>query len=229
MRRGGAVQEGETLVVLPAYNEGGVLSETLEKLRESVKADLLVVDDGSSDDTADIARAAGARVVSHAVNLGLGAALSTGLEVARREGYERMVTFDADGQHSPEDIGRLLEELGGCDVVIGVRTVHGERMPLVKKIGNHILNILTAVVFQTYCRDSQSGLRAFNRKAIESLELKANRYEVSSEILYEAGRNGLTVGEVPVDAIYTEHSMSNGTGVKDGFKILWRMLLHRGR
>ena len=216
----------KTLVVLPAYNESTVLAETLEKLRACTDSCILVVDDGSVDDTSKVAGKAGVRVVKHVINLGLGAALETGFEVARREGFDRLITFDADGQHNPVDVCRIVDALDGFDVVIGVRELHTERMPFVKKVGNYVLNILTAALFGVYSRDSQSGLRAFNRRAIESISVKANRYEVSSEILYEAVRNGLTIKEVLVDVIYTDHSMGRGTGVVDGFKILWRMILH---
>jgi len=218
----------KTLIVLPAYNEANVIAQTLGGLRAVTDADILVVDDGSCDRTAEAAsRCGGVMVVKHAINLGLGAALETGFEAARRGGYERLVTFDADGQHKPSDVERILEALGGSDVVIGVRTVHYERMPFLKKAGNLILNVLTWLVFGVYSNDTQSGLRAFNRKAIESIRLKANRYEVSSEVLYEAARGGLRVAEVPVEVIYTKRSRSRGTGVADGFKILWRMILHR--
>jgi len=216
----------KTLIVLPAYNESKVLAETLKKLRASTDASVLVVDDGSTDRTGEIALKSGARVARHVVNLGLGAAIETGLEIARREGYDTLVTFDADGQHNPADIEKLTKAISGSDVAIGVRKVHSERMPLIKRIGNQTLNLLTGLVFGVYSTDSQSGLRAFNRKAIKSVRLKANRYEVSSEILYEAKVNGLRIKEVPVETIYTEHSISRGTGVLDGFKILWRMILH---
>jgi len=216
----------KTLVVLPAYNEAPVLSMTLRSLRKSMKADILVVDDGSCDETAKLAVMRGVYVARHVVNLGLGAALETGFEAGRRGGYDQLVTFDADGQHSPKDVSKLLEGLSGFDVVIGVRGVHPERMPALKKVGNFFLNVLTGIIFGVYCRDSQSGLRAFNRRAIECIHLKANRYEVSSEILYEARRHGLRIREVPVEVIYTKHSRGRGTGVFDGFKILWRMILH---
>ena len=214
------------MVVLPAYNESKVLAETLKNVRAGTDACILVVDDGSVDNTREVAEEAGARAVRHVINLGLGAAIETGLDVARREGFDRLVTFDADGQHNPDDLENILDALGDSDIVIGVREVHAERMPWVKKAGNLLLNILTALVFGVYSRDSQSGLRAFNRRAIELISVRANRYEVSSEILYEARRNKLTVKEVPVEAIYTEHSIGRGTGVIDGFKILWRMILH---
>jgi UDP-N-acetylglucosamine---dolichyl-phosphate N-acetylglucosaminyltransferase len=218
---------GKTLIVVPAYNEGKVISETLSGLRSIVDSDILVVDDGSVDGTGELAGKSGVRVVRHMVNLGLGAALETGFEAARRGGYDCVVTFDSDGQHNPGDIGRLLRGLESFDVVVGVREIAQERMPSLKRVGNLILNVLTGLVFGIFCRDSQSGLRAFNRKAIESIHLVARGYEVSSEILYEARRNGLAVGEVPVEAIYTEHSLSRGTGVFDGLRIFWRMMLHQ--
>ncbi|MFH1055888.1 MAG: glycosyltransferase family 2 protein [Candidatus Altiarchaeota archaeon] len=217
-----------TLIVMPAYNESLVLAETLKGLQACTEATILVVDDGSSDRTSKIAARCHVRVVRHMINLGLGAAIGTGVEVARREGFNRLVTFDADGQHNPEDVKKLLKALDSSDVAVGVREVHTDRMPLVKKIGNYALNILTLALFGVYSRDSQSGLRAFNRKAIESMKLRASRYEVSSEILYEAKRSGLRLSEVPVEVIYTKHSKSRGTGVLDGFKIVWHMVLHRG-
>ena len=218
----------KTLIVLPAYNEESVLAETLKALRVCTGADLLVVDDGSTDRTSEIAAGTvGAEVARHLINLGLGAALETGFEAGRRGGYDALVTFDSDGQHNPKDVGRLLERLKDADVVIGVRNVHLERMPALKKLGNALLNTLTGVIFGIWCRDTQSGLRAFNRRAIEAISLRANRYEVSSEILYEAKRNGLRIVEVPVEVIYTDHSKGRGTGMVDGFRILWRMVLHQ--
>jgi len=217
----------KTLIVLPAYNEAKVLSKTLTKLRKQAYTDLVVVDDGSGDSTAEIAQREGAKVLRHPINLGLGAALETGLEYARRKGYDQVVTFDADGQHNPKDISKLLKYLGEADVVIGVRVLNPEGMPAVKKLGNGLLNLLTGLIFGVYSKDSQSGLRAFNEKALDEVRVKANRYEVSSEILYEARRKGLKIVEVPVEVIYTKHSIANGTTVVDGFKILWRMLLHQ--
>jgi len=216
----------KTLVVLPAYNEADVISGTVSGLKEAVDADILVVDDGSGDGTGDAAVEAGARVVRHPVNLGLGAALETGFEAARQGGYERLVTFDSDGQHNPDDALKLLRELDGCDMVVGVRKVMFDRMPFAKKVGNAVLNMMTAFIFGVSSSDSQSGLRALNRRAFEAIHLRARGYECSSEILYEAKRAGLRITEVPVDVIYTEHSMRKGTGVSDGFRIFWRMILH---
>ncbi|MFC2162284.1 glycosyltransferase family 2 protein [Candidatus Altiarchaeota archaeon] len=216
----------KTLIMIPAYNESSTIGRVLDDLANQPYT-LLVVDDGSVDETTRKAREKGVRVVRHAINMGLGAAIATGLEVARREGFQVAITFDADGQHNPADIAKLLTELDSYDLVIGSRSICKKRMPFVKKVGNFMLNMMTLVFFGVRCTDSQSGLRAFNRKAIESIRVVSNRYEVSSEILYEARKKGLRIGEVPVEVIYTDYSVGKGTSLADGFKILWRIILHK--
>lgn len=141
------------------------------------------------------------------------------------------MTFDGDGQHNPRDARKVLEFLKSSklDLVVGVRCLQGDKMPWVKKVGNWFLNLWVNVFFGVKSGDSQSGLRAFNKKALDCIKVKTTRYEVSSEILLEAQQNGLRVGEVPVEVIYTNHSMSNGTGVMDGWDIFFRMLLHKFR
>ncbi len=214
------------LVVVPAYNEAPSIGRVLDDLSRKPYT-ILVIDDGSVDETERTVQEKGIRVIRHVVNVGLGAAIATGFEVARREDFDILITFDADGQHNPDDIDRLTKVLDDSDVVIGVRSVYKERMPYNKQIGNWFLNLLTYFIFGVMSKDSQSGLRAFNKKAINVINVKSNRYEVSSELLYEARQNDLTISEVPVEVIYTKHSIRNGTNIFDGFKILWRMLLHK--
>jgi UDP-N-acetylglucosamine---dolichyl-phosphate N-acetylglucosaminyltransferase len=219
----------KVLIVIPAYDEARILEKTVGEVRDLGVGDVLVVDDGSGDGTCDVARRLGVMCVRHEINLGLGAALETGFEVARRRGYDALVTFDADGQHNPQDVKKLLGRLGEADLIVGVRRIHFENMPPVKKLGNTLLNLLTFIFFGVYSSDSQSGLRVLSRRAFEGVRIRARRYEVSSEILYEAGRCGLRILEVPVEVIYTDYSIERGTGVSDGLGIFWRMLLHRRR
>jgi len=229
------------LVVVPAFNEGAVLGDVLDGLLSLKVGEVLVVDDGSSDNTFDVALGRGVRCVRHFMNLGLGGALATGLEVARMGGFEAAVTFDADGQHSPSDVIKILSRLskGDVDVVIGNRCIDGgfeagsgrKRQPLSKSFGNACLNWFNHLFFGVpYC-DSQSGLRAFNRKAIALLRVRSSRYAVSSEILLEVRENKLRLAEVPVEVIYTGHSIAKGTKVKHGFEIIADMFMHvlRGR
>ena len=144
--------------------------------------------------------------------MGLGAALRTGLETARKRNADRVITFDADGQHDPKAVRRLLEALDGEDLAIGVRQNLG--IPLHKRVGNFGLNFIT-YLFSGVFTDSQSGSRAFNRKALEKIKIKSNRYEVSSEIIIQARKHGLKVGEVPVKCFYTKYSQARGTTIID--------------
>jgi glycosyltransferase involved in cell wall biosynthesis len=232
-----------TLFVVPAHNEGNVLGGVLDDLKALKVGDVLVVDDGSSDNTCDVAVSGGVRCVRHFMNLGLGASIATGFEVARREGFDVVVTFDADGQHNPADVLKLLERLGrgDVDVVIGDRCLNNgngasygsvrKSQPLSKGFGNFCLNLINSLFFGApYC-DSQSGLRAFNRHAIELIKVRSNRYAVSSEILLEVKENKLRLAEVPVEVIYTAHSITKGTRVKHGVEIFIDMLARslRGR
>jgi glycosyltransferase involved in cell wall biosynthesis len=188
-----------------------------------------VVDDGSADQTAALARAAGALVVSHRINRGLGAALSTGLAAALTVGAETVVTFDADGQHRIEDLVRLVQPIvaGQADCALGCRTLSRQAMPKSRRLANWIGNALTWALFGLWVKDSQSGLRAFSRTAAERLDLRCQRMEVSSEIVKEIKRHGWRLAEVPIQAVYTDYSLSKGQGLVVGLKTAGRLLIRR--
>ena len=206
---------------MPAYNEERTIGNVLDALKREGYSKVIVVDDGSEDQTAEIARQKGAVVINHPKNMGLGAALRTGLRVAREQGADRAVTFDADGQHDPKAVRRLLEALDGGDLTIGVRQHFG--IPLHKRVGNFGLNFIT-YLFSGMFTDSQSGSRAFNRKALEKIKIRSNRYEVSSEIIVQAVKRGLKVGEAPVKCFYTRYTKARGTTIVSGFKIFCGLL-----
>jgi len=209
---------------MPAYNEERTIGGVLDILRQEGYSKVIVVDDGSRDRTAEIARSKGALVVSHPKNMGLGAALRTGLRVAREQGADRAVTFDADGQHDPKAVRRLLEALDGGDLVIGVRQHLG--IPLHKRLGNFALNLIT-YLFSGVLTDSQSGSRAFNRRALKAIRIRSDRYEVSSEIVIQAKRQGLRLKEVPVKCFYTKYSKARGTTIASGVRIFGGLLRQR--
>ena len=208
-------------IVMPAHNEERTIGRVLDSLKREGWYNIIVVNDGSRDRTAAIAKGKGAKVVNHPRNMGLGAALRTGLTTALRRGAERAVTFDADEQHDPKAVRRLLEALNGADLVIGVRRHVG--IPLHKRLGNFFLNYITCL-FSGMFTDSQSGSRAFNHRALEKIKIKSNRYEVSSEIIVQAVKRGLKVGEVPVKCFYTRYTRARGTTIASGFKIFWGLL-----
>lgn len=218
----------KVVAVVPAYNEektvGGVVRSLLPFVQEAV-----VVDDGSVDGTAREARTGGARVVSHMLNRGLGAAIGTGVEAALRDGADIVVTFDADGQHDAKDVSRLIAPIleGDADVAIGTRTMDRQLMPGSRRVANWIGNALTFVLFGKWVSDSQSGLRAFSRQAAEALEIKCDRMEVSSEIVKEIRHHGWRLAEIPIRPVYTDYSMSKGQGFFVGLKTAGKLLLRR--
>lgn len=217
-------------VVIPTCNEartiGGVLQGILDLRLEGGPPEIIVVDDGSTDRTGAIARATGVIVVTHLINRGLGGALGTGIAAALRRGADVIVTVDADGQHAPADIAAVIEPIRGdqADAVIGSRMIGAGKMPWARRMANRLANLVTLLLFGLRTTDSQSGLRAFSRRAASLLRITANTYEVSSEICGEIGRHRLRLAEVPIRSIYTEYSLSKGQGFVTGLKTLFRLL-----
>ncbi len=207
--------------VMPAYNEERSIGRVLDALKREGWRNIIVVDDGSSDRTAEVARSKGALVIHHKKNMGLGAALRTGLAKARKLGADCAVTFDADGQHDPKAVGLLVKALNDADLVIGVRRHLG--IPLHKRLGNFGLNLITWF-FSGVLTDSQSGSRAFNKRALKRIRIRSNRYEVSSEIIIQARQKGLRLREAPVRCFYTKYSKARGTTITSGFKIFWSLI-----
>jgi glycosyltransferase involved in cell wall biosynthesis len=169
----------KTLIIVPAYNEAIVISETLKTLRHSlakdkVTADILVVDDGSTDGTGLEAQKETDYLLTHRQNCGLGAALATGIEYAKREAYDYCITFDSDGQHDARDIHKALIELqAGNDIVIGSRFIGTHSgMPKIRRIVLFLGNLITFLFFGIWTSDSQSGFRGFGRKAIQQINPK---------------------------------------------------------
>ncbi len=223
-------------IIIPAYNEGTVLAATTAAVRQSVKqlplpTTIIVVDDGSHDDTGVVARRFSDITLSHRRNCGLGASLGTGIEYAKRHGFTAVITFDADGQHNPHDIltaYRRLEQ--GSDVVIGSRFLGShEQMPPLRRYVLWFSNLITYLFFGVWTTDSQSGFRALGQRAIASLRLVSNRMEVSSEFFAEIKRLKLSCSEIPIHVRYTAYSLSKGQSNTAGFGILLKLLYLLGR
>lgn len=216
-------------VIIPAYNEEKIIGEVLEELF-SRGLKLVIIDDGSIDRTYQIARnildsnPGRGYLYKHPINRGLGATLKTGIEVSLAKGADIMVTFDADGQHNPDDILPVCQPIirGHADVVIGVRDF--DDMPGVKKVSNQLMNLITRIFYGASVKDSQSGLRAFNRNAAVALDIESREYGISSEIIMEIKHKELKMEEVPIETIYTDYAMAKGTNLKVGIKILVRMI-----
>jgi glycosyltransferase involved in cell wall biosynthesis len=194
-----------TLVVIPALNEEAALPLVLEELAAHVPdLDVLVVDDGSTDETARVARAGGARVVSLPFNMGVGTALRTGFRFAARNGYQRVVQTDADGQHDAREIRTLVAALDdGADLVIGSRFIAGDdhyRVERRRGVAMRILRGLTLLLLGRRIHDSTSGFRGFSEPLVRSFARTYPREFLSDtvEALLQASYGGYRVDEVPV-------------------------------
>ena len=228
------INKDEIFVVVPAFNEEKMIGETLKNLKKEGYKNIVVVDDGSMDKTSEIAKKEGVIVCRHILNRGLGGALGTGIKCALLYKPKIIITFDADGQHHPKDVEKVVKPVlfEGYDMAIGSRMMDKnelKNMPLVKRIGNFGLNFITYLMRGYFVTDSQSGLRAFSYEAAKKIigDLKSDRYEVSSEFIILAKKHGLKLKEVPIKTIYTEYSMSRGTNVITGFKILFKLIMQK--
>jgi glycosyltransferase involved in cell wall biosynthesis len=211
----------DTWIVVAAFNEAAVIHGVIEEL-VGAKWRVVVVDDGSRDDTAAKARSAGAIVVRHPINRGQGAALQTGIDYAIRRGARAIVTFDADGQHDAADIPTLLAALHDVDVVLGSRflgsvegATRGRRAML--RSATKVSNGLSGLKLT----DAHCGLRAIRASATPHLRLAQDRMAHASELLRKIRVARLRVVEVPVTIRYTEHSMRKGQGGLQAVRILF--------
>lgn len=191
------------VVCIPAFNEEERIADVIKK---SLKfADKVIVcDDGSSDRTANVAESAGAIVIKNKKNLGKGAALRLLFEYSRNIGSDITVTIDGDGQFDPDEIPKLIRPIleGNCDIVIGYRYDSEVDMPSYRKAGNKILDKITNMAAELPFRDTQSGYRAYSKKATESIQFVTDGFGADSEILIDASKKGLKICEEKVTVIY---------------------------
>lgn len=219
-------------IVVPVYNEARVIERVVRDIRAAGWYYIVVVDDGSRDDTFRTAAAVkGTVVLRHRLNRGKGAATKTGIEAAKRLGAEVIVTMDGDGQHDPADIRRLVRPIlsGGCDVVLGCRPMNRKRMPLVKILANYMGNLVTLVFCGMWVNDSQSGLRAYSRHAAELMDTRGARYEYDSEVVREIRTHDLPYCEIPIRVHYTEYAAAKPVkqGFVNGIRTVYRMIVNR--
>lgn len=215
------------LIVIPAFNEEKTIESTVSNLKEYGYNNILVVDDGSSDRTSEIASKLGVFLIRHLINRGAGLASATGLEIAKILNPEIVVTFDADGQHDAADIEKIVAPIlrDEADAVIGSRMLIKSGMPFKRRVYNKIANIVTFIFYGVLVSDTQSGLKAFNRKAYNVIDIEQARMEFCSEIIYKIHRNNLRCEEIAVKSLYTKYSLSKGQGFILGIKTFIRLLL----
>ena len=197
-----SVRKVFVVVGIPAFNEEHTIAKVVLRARRFANY-VIVCDDGSSDMTGEIAEELGVEVIRHEKNLGKGAALRSLFEAARRVGADVFVTLDADDQHDAGEIPRLLKPIisGDADIVIGSRFHSGDLIPAVRRLGNRILSFVTGL-FAGEVRDTQSGFRAYSRRALDVIDVVEDGYGVDSQILVDAREKGLKIVEVPVSVKY---------------------------
>lgn len=229
-----AAQPGnpDTVVIVPMYNEAPVVAEVLGAVRAHF-ARVVVIDDGSTDDSVEIARACDVRVIQHSANLGAGAALATGLDYALRETKaEFMLTFDSDGQHRPEDGAAMVGLLrgGDLDVVLGSRFmgVHSQ-MPAGRRLLLRAGTQWTRLTTRLPLTDTHNGLRAFTRQAAAKLDVRQPRMAYGSEVLASIARHRMRYREFPVQIMYTEYTLGKGQQGINAINILFDLAVAKVR
>jgi glycosyltransferase involved in cell wall biosynthesis len=225
------MQYPDVWIVIPAFNEAGVIAEVVADVR-SVFDNVVCVDDGSSDDTGEIALRAGAHLVRHPVNLGQGAAIQTGVEYARRQpGAQVFVTFDGDGQHRVKDVVAMVDRLktSDADVVIGTRFGRAalSKPPLLKRIVLQTAAWLSPRGRRLGLTDTNNGLRVFNRTVADGLDITMSGMSHASEFVALVDENDWRVAEEPVEVLYTDYSKAKGQPLLNGVNIIFDGFLRR--
>lgn len=217
-------------IVIAAFNEGKSIANVVKSLRDADYHNVVVVDDGSKDETFEVASKAGAHALRHVINRGQGAALKTGIDYAIREGAEAIVTFDADGQHRVEDLPAMIGPVlkGEVDVTLGSRFIGKKSdIPFVRKIFLKGGVLMIWLLYGVKLTDAHNGFRCLSRKAAQSIDIKADRMEHASEIIDEIKKKRLSYREIPVVILYTDYSKARGQSSWNAFRILYKMILHK--
>lgn len=207
-------------IIIPGYNESRMIGQVVTNARKIID-DVVVIDDGSKDNTAQIAQDAGAYVIKHEVNKGKGAALRTGFQYAIEKGYDAVITMDSDGQHDSDDIPNFLNALENISsgIIIGSRMGDISTMPLIRKCTNKLTSFTASRIAGQKIEDSQSGFRLITTDVLKTVKLETAGFETESEILIKASKAGFRIVSVPIKTIYGEEK-SKIKPIRDTYKFL---------
>lgn len=222
----------DTYIIIPAYNEETRVQPVIEAIAEK-GFKMVIVNDGSSDNTLEVLKESQRKfpkniyIYNHIINRGVGMAMQTGFEAVLKYNPRFIVNIDADGQHSVDDLEKVMEPLitGRAQAVIGVRPL--KDMPKSRNIANAIMNLLTRIFYGVNVSDSQTGFRALTIEALNQITINARGYLISSEFIREINDNNIPFEEVTIQTIYTPETQSKGTNYKVAIKILLQMMKHK--
>lgn len=197
------MNESNIFIVIPTYNESKTIGAIVGALGQRGFR-VIVVDDGSKDNTIVEANKFGAELIVHAKNVGKGRCIREGLEYALGNNCEAVITMDGDGQHSLNDIDKFIDEYkkSGADLILGNRLHNPKKMPFVRRCTNRCMSFIISLLITEQVDDSQCGYRLVSRKGIEKMKLNTTKYEIESEIIMEVKRRGLKISSVSIDSIY---------------------------
>jgi glycosyltransferase involved in cell wall biosynthesis len=212
--------------LIPAFDEAPYISQVVEGAKQHIET-VVVIDDGSTDQTAQFARAAGANCLQSPRNCGKASALRAGIEFARAQNFTHVITLDGDGQHLPEDIPGVLRvaEETGADLVIGTRSFDPARMPRSRYYSNTIGSRIASLLVGRRIHDSQSGFRLLRLDKLHGTKLRSRFYEFEMEILIKMARSGCSIAQAPIRTVYEEgQARSKMKPVRDTVRVcLWSL------
>jgi glycosyltransferase involved in cell wall biosynthesis len=213
-----------TYALVPAHNEATYLPKVLKKLQK-ITENIIIIDDGSNDQTSQVAKRFTSHVLMHETNLGKGAALKTGCEYAFYKLKAHAVIFlDADDQHDPKEIPLFIKALKEKDVIFGVRSM-GVNMPLLRYLWNKMISVMVNILFGMYIPDIPSGYKAMTKKGYKQVNWNSRGYEVEAEIAVHAALHSVRFGTVPIETIY--HDEDKGMTFLDGLRIAFSLVRWR--
>jgi len=225
------MSKSDLIIIIPVFNEATVIRKVIGELINEGFSEIVIIDDGSSDNLQEIISDLPATYIRHKINLGQGAALQTGIEYCKATTAEIVVTFDADGQHCAESIHDLIQPIlqGHADVTLGSRFLSetSKELPVSRLILIQVARLVNFLLFGYLFSDAHNGLRAFNRKAIDLINITENRMAHASEFPAQIRQNKLRVSEVPVKIKYDQYSKKKGQSGLDSVRVFFDLVLHK--
>jgi len=227
------MKDKKVYILIPAYNEDKVIVDTINKIKAEGYNNIIVVDDGSTDNTYLKLQGTNVETIKHMINRGQGASLRTGIEyICEIYDFDVIVTFDADGQHDPRDIKKIIRPIlkNSADIVLGSRFLDERtKVPFVRKMILKAGVFFTNIISNIQLTDTHNGLRALGKKAAYSIKISHRGMEHASDIINEIAKHDLKYAEIPVKIVYTEYSVEKGQAsfgfIKMGLKIIFNKIL----